>query len=160
MLRKLQAGVFYGKTTLRREVGGLVFVESIYREELRIPRHEHANPFFNLVLEGTYTEVCGSRTETRGPSTLALHPSGEVHADCWHGRSGRVFHVEISPSRLAQIQTYSHILNSPEDFHGGLPICLATRLYRERLRDDALSPLAMEGLVLEILAECSRRRAG
>ena len=160
MLRKLPAGSFYGKTTLRREVAGLVFAESVYREELRIPKHEHAHAFFNLVLEGTYTEVCGTRTQIRGPSTLALHPSGEVHADHWHGLGGRVFHVEIPPSRLEQVRTYSPILDSPEDFYSGLPTWLATRLYHEHLRNDGVSPLAMEGLVLEVLAECSRRRTG
>lgn len=75
MLRKLPSGAFYGKTALRREAAGMVFVESFYREELRIPRHEHANAFFNLVLKGSYTEVSGGRTSTRGPSTLAFHPA-------------------------------------------------------------------------------------
>src|SRR5262245_15347907 len=107
MFRKLPAGSFYGKTTLRREVAGMVFAECVYLEELQIPKHEHANAFLNLVLEGTYTEVCGTRTRTRGPSTLALHPSGEVHADRWHGPGGRVFHVEIPPSRLEQVRAYS-----------------------------------------------------
>jgi AraC family transcriptional regulator len=160
MLRKLPAGSFYGKTTLRREVSGLVFAESVYREELRIPKHEHANAFLNLVLEGTYTEVCGSRTRTRGPSTLALHPSGEVHADDWHGVGGHVFHVEISPSRLEHVRAYSPVLDTPQDFLGGLPVWIATRLYQEHCRNDGVSSLVMEGLVLEILAECSRRCAG
>jgi AraC family transcriptional regulator len=157
MLTKLPPGSFYGTTTLRREVAGLVFAESVYRNELRIPKHEHANAFLNLVLEGTYTEVCGSKTQTRGPATLALHPCGEIHADHWHGRGGRVFHVEVPAARLDQVRAYAPILESPEDFQGGLPISLATRLYHEHLRNDAVSGLVMEGLVLEILAECSRR---
>jgi AraC family transcriptional regulator len=160
MLRKLPPGSFYGKTTLRREVAGLVFAESVYGEEPYIPKHEHANAFFNLVLEGIYTEVCGSRTQTRGPSTLALHPSREVHADHWHGLGGRVFHVEIPPSRLEQVRAYSPVLDSPGDFQSGLPIWLATRLYQEHLRNDDVSPLAMEGLALEVLSECSRHRLG
>src|SRR5262245_61149158 len=160
MLRKLPAGSFYGKAALRREVAGLVFAESVYRQELRIPKHEHANAFLNLVLEGTYTEVSGGRTRTRGPSTLALHPAGEVHADHWHGAAGLVFHVEIPASRLEQIRAYSPVLDGPTDFHGGLPVWLATRLYHEHRRDDGVSSLAMEGLALEVLAECSRRRTG
>jgi AraC family transcriptional regulator len=160
MIRKLAAGSFYGKTILHREVAGLTFAESVYRNELCIPKHEHANAFFNLVLEGTYTEVCGTRTQTRGPSTLAIHPSGEAHADHWHGSGGRVFHVEIPQSRLEQVRAYSPVLDSPGDFHGGFPVWLVTRLHREHLRNDGVSPLVMEGLVLEVLAECSRRRPG
>jgi AraC family transcriptional regulator len=141
-------------------VGGLVFTESLYREELRIPKHEHANAFFNLVVEGTYTEVCGGRSRTRGPATLALHPCGEVHSNHWHGPGGLVLHVEIPPSRLEQVRTYSPILDSPAEFRDGLSIWLATRLYREHLRNDGISPLAMEGLTFEVLAECARGRRG
>src|SRR5262245_50718736 len=152
MVKRLHPGTFYGTTTLRREVAGLVFVESVYREELRIPKHEHANAFFNLVLEGTYSEVCGGRTRTRGPATLALHAGGEVHADHWHGPGGLVFHVEIPPSWLEHVRAYSPILDSPAEFHDGLPIWLTTQLYREHLRNDSVSPLAMEGLAFEVLA--------
>jgi hypothetical protein len=120
MLKKLRTGSFYGTTALRREVAGLVFVDSVYREERHIPKHEHTRAFFNLVLEGAYTEVCGATTRTRGPSTLALHPPGEVHADHWHGERVRVFHVELSLSRLEQVRAYSPVLDSPADFQGGL----------------------------------------
>jgi AraC family transcriptional regulator len=153
--RSLPSGPFYGDATFRREVGGVVFVESVYCHERHIPKHEHANAFFNLVLEGTYTESCHGVIRTRGPLTLALHPSGEAHADWWHGRGGRVFHVEIWASRLQQIREYSSVLDTPAEFRTGAPIWLASRLYREYLRNDAVSALAMEGLMLEILAECS-----
>ena len=160
MPRKLPAGFFYSETGRRREVAGLVFAESVYREGQRIPKHEHANAFLNLVIEGTYTEVCGPRTRVRGPSTLALHPCGEVHADHWHGRGGRVFHVDISPSRVEQVRAHSPVLDSPGDYRAGVPVWLATRLYREHVRNDGVSPLVMEGLALELLAECSRSAAG
>ena len=160
MHKTLSAGSFYGKTTLRREVAGLVFAESVYREELNIPRHEHAHAFLNLVLEGSYTEVCGTHASTRGPSTLALHPCGEVHADHWHGPGGRVFHVEISSSWRARVGAHSAVLDAPADFKDGLTIWLARRLYREYLRDDDASPLAIEGLAFELFAECSRHVEG
>jgi AraC family transcriptional regulator len=158
MLTRLPSGSFYGTTTLRRDIGGLTFSESVYRDDLHIPEHEHANAFFNLVLEGTYTEICRHQARTRGPSTVALHPSGEAHADRWHGLGGRVFHVEISASRLQHVREHSSVLNAAAEFHTGLPVWLATRLYQEYRRQDAASPLAMEGLVLELLAECSRDR--
>jgi AraC family transcriptional regulator len=154
-----RAGSFYGDTSYRRVVDGVILAESVYRRDQRIPTHEHAHPFLNLVLEGAYTETCGKRARTRGPFSLALHPSGERHADHWHS-VGRVFHVEISPSRLEQVRGYSPVLDSPEEFRRDLPSWLAMRLYHEHLRNDAESPLAMEGLLLELLAECSRRRSG
>ena len=59
MIRKQPAGSFYGRTTLRREVAGFVVAESVFSEELCIPKHQHANAFLDFVLEGTYTEICG-----------------------------------------------------------------------------------------------------
>lgn len=156
MLKTLAAGTFYGTTTVRRELAGLVFAESVYRDRLRIPRHEHANAFVNLVVEGTYTETCGVRSRTRGPSTLAIHPCGEAHADQWHTSGGRVFHVDFAPSFLERVRAYSKALDVPQDLEGGLPVWLATRLYQEHLSDDGASSLAMEGLTFEMLAECSR----
>jgi AraC family transcriptional regulator len=156
MVKKLLPGTFCGMTNLRRELAGFVFVESVYREELSIPKHEHVNAFFNFVLEGTYTEVCGGRTRSRGPATLALHPPGEAHADRWHSPGGLVFHVEIPAARLEHVRVYSSVLDGSMEFHDGLPIWLATRLYHEHLRNDGVSSLAMEGLVFEVLAECAR----
>jgi tetratricopeptide (TPR) repeat protein len=33
--------ILYGKTTVRREIGGLVLVESVYGHELHSPKHQH-----------------------------------------------------------------------------------------------------------------------
>ena len=49
------------------------------------------------------------------------------------------------------------------DFRGGLPVGLASKLYREFQEPDAVSHLAIEGLGLELiasLARYSRRRIG
>src|SRR4029434_8540443 len=91
---RLPPGSFFGTTTIRRDIGGMTFAESVYRNPMHIPKHEDANAFFNLVLEGTYTEVCHKVPRTRGPFTLVLHPAGEEHADRWHGGGGRVVHVD------------------------------------------------------------------
>jgi len=48
----------YGTTALRREGVALLFVDSVYREERHIPKHEHARAFFNLVLEES--KSCGT----------------------------------------------------------------------------------------------------
>jgi AraC family transcriptional regulator len=52
------------------------------------------------------------------------------------------------------------VLDQPVDLQGSTPIRLATHLYDEFRRQDNLSPLAMEGLVLELMVETSRRATG
>jgi AraC-like DNA-binding protein len=48
------------------------------------------------------------------------------------------------------------VLDRPADYEGGPQVWLAKRLFEECRRHDDVSPLAVEGLVLELLAECSR----
>jgi AraC family transcriptional regulator len=154
---RLPSGTFYGEIVRNRAVGGFILSESVFGADLRIPPHSHENPFLYFVLRGASTERYEQKTRSAEPSTLVFHPAGETHANHWHQGGGRCFHLEITPPMLARIHPYLPLLDGPADFHGGLPIGVAARLYREFHRDDDVSPLAMEGLALELLAEVARR---
>jgi AraC family transcriptional regulator len=157
MATRLSAGTFFGQTQKRLEVAGLTFAESVYSAGLRIPPHEHANAFFCFVVEGRYEEVYGGKSRTGSTSTLAFHPAGERHSNHWCGEGGRAFHIDISQKRARSIREHGPVLDAPADFRGGEAPWLAGRLYREYRRPDGASPLALEGLALEILAEASRQ---
>jgi AraC family transcriptional regulator len=68
-----------------------------------------------------------------------------------------VFSVEIAPQWLGESPEYRAVLDQPADFQGGPLARLAFRLYREFRGPDIFSPLAVEGLMLEIAAERARR---
>ena len=157
MNSRLPSGTFFGQSQARFEVAGLTFIESAYTAGFDISTHEHDHAFFYLVIEGTCEETCRSRTSTCGPSTLVYHPSGEPHANRWPGAGGRAFHIEISQTRADSIREYSSVLDNRAEYRGGMTLWLAMRLYREFSRSDGASLLALEGMVLEILAEASRR---
>ena len=157
MATKLAPGTFFGQTQRTLEVAGLTFAESVYPANIHIPLHVHEEAFFYLVIEGVYDEACGRETRSGGPSSLVFHPAGEPHANRWHDSGGRVFHIEISRARADAIREHGPCLDRPADFRGGVAPWLAGRLYREYRRPDGASTLAMEGLVLEILAEAARR---
>src|SRR5262249_40707318 len=116
--------------------------------------------FFSLVLQGYCTEVYEHRTRSAGPSILVFHPAGGSHADHWAGAGGRCFHIEIGQARLERAREHASLLDHSTDFRSGDPIWLATRLYKEFQRMDSASSLAMEGLVLELLAHSSRSGVG
>jgi AraC family transcriptional regulator len=161
MVAKLAAGTFYGKTEGRCERAGFTFVESAYsrQSQLRLPVHIHENAFLCFVVAGVCEESSGGRTKTVHPSALMFHPAGEPHADRWHEMGGRSFHVNISEARAKALADNVPVLNAPAVFEHGMVPWLARRLYGEYQRRDDLALLAMEGLVLEILAEVSRQRA-
>jgi AraC family transcriptional regulator len=154
---KLTSGTFYGEIVRSQRIGGFILSESTYGPDLRIPAHSHENPFLYFVLQGASTELYQQKTRWAESSMLVFHPAGETHENHWHQAGGRCFHIEITPSMLARIRQHTPVLDGPADFHGGLPAGVAARLYGEFHRSDEVSPLAMEGLALELLAEVSRR---
>jgi AraC family transcriptional regulator len=157
MITKLPPGSFFGRTISRRAIAGISALESAYSPGLHIPAHEHVAAFFDLVVAGGCTEVLGGHARARGLWTCAFHPAGEVHSSCWHGPGARCFHVEVAPPLLDRVRQYSTGLDHPVHFPVGAPHLLGTRLYEEFRQPDELSPLAIEGLTLELLAECSRQ---
>jgi len=91
------------------------------------------------------------------PSTLTFRSSGETHEDLIHGLGGRIFVLEICSGWIERLREQSLTLKStPEHLGGALPH-LAARLNHEFHKTDSAAQLAMEGLVLEMLAEASRK---
>lgn len=66
--------------------------------------------------------------------------------------------IEVPPAWLERLREYSSLPDMSVDLGGGELVWLATRLYREYRRMDACSTLAVEGLVLEMLALAGRGR--
>lgn len=158
MTIELAPGTFFGQTRGHLDVAGLVFAESLYAPGFDIPVHYHARAFFYLVLEGSCEEASGQKISTCGPSTLVFHPVAEPHANRWIGSGGRVLHVEMSQARADGIRQLAPAVDQRAEFQGGTVPWLAQRLYREYSRPDGASPLALEGLALEVLAETFRQK--
>ena len=158
MLKKLEPGSYYGTTERRYDLGGLTVAESVFPPGLVIPPHEHTNAFFCLLLEGCCTTSLDQRTWTGMPLTLVLFPAGLAHANRWHDAGGRALNVEFAHPWLERLRGRTTVLERPADYEGGPLVWLAGRLCEECRRQDDVSPLAVEGLALELVAECSRSR--
>lgn len=141
------------------EVGGFILTETAHAPCLTLPRHVHELANISFVLKGSFTEVVNRRPQECGPLSLLMKPAGEVHSNKY-GRSGaRCLIVEVTQGRLEAIRPHSKVFNSTEHLRGGLLPALALRVYKEfRLRDKA-SPLIIEGLLLEMLGQATRRDA-
>jgi AraC family transcriptional regulator len=132
--------------------------ESTYPGETAIPPHEHTAAFFDYIVAGGCIETLGTRRRQRDSATLAFHPAGEVHASQWHGADARCFHIELPSSLIERAKQYSAGLSQPSFYTSGKSVWLAARLYAEFERPDPISDLAIEGLTLELLCECSSLR--
>lgn len=158
MALKLDAGCFYGKALRNSDAAGLIFSESTYPPDSRLPKHSHLHPYFCFVMEGSYTETYGNKVRECKASTSVFHPAGEIHAEQFHQRGARVFSLELNRRWLKLVSEPTVALIDPSDFNVGPVSWILTRIYRESRLMDHASPLIIEGLVLEILGEASRTR--
>jgi len=158
MKRILYEGEFFGQTLKSCEVAGLSLTETTHGPNIKLPRHAHSHAYFCIALQGTYTEVYEKKIRECHALTLAFHPPFELHSEQFRDLIVRSFNVEMKPCFLERIREHSPILDSPADFQGGLTAMLGIRAYNEFQRMDGASPLVIEGLILEMIAEASRLR--
>ena len=153
----LPSGQLYGTRLRSYASSDLKLMETVYAPGAQLPRHSHECASLCLVLQGTYSEVYGRDTRVCRTSTLVFYSPGEEHSDYFLAEGGRCFNAEVSSRWLEHVREYSAVMDSPTEFNSANVVHLATKLYKEfRLMDEA-APLAIEGLMLEILAEASRR---
>src|SRR5215471_3392630 len=157
MQTRLSHGSFYGSVVSRRAVSEFLLNETVYPAGARIPRHSHEDGYFCLVRQGNYSEAYGVKKRACGPFTFAFHPPGEMHSEQFGDTEARSFNIEITSDWLERMRLYSVRLDGPAHFQGGPLAALALKLYREFQSADPVSHIAIEGLILEIVAEASRR---
>jgi AraC family transcriptional regulator len=147
----------HGKVTeSRRLAGGFRLSETLYVPGLVLPWHAHENANFSFVLEGGYAERFGKQQRECDPGMLVMHPAGEQHADVHGNAPVRLLTVEVESDRLRSIQDAARVLHDSLDARGTEYLRLAKTLEAEFHRSDAASPLAIEALVLEVLATSAR----
>jgi AraC family transcriptional regulator len=147
---------FYGGQSASWQLAGLTLSESIYPKNLKMTAHRHEPAYFGIVLGGAYDETVERKTRHCKQLTTVFHPQGESHSVAFQNREARIFRVELNQRWHNQVEDYAKIPGNSATFHGGLVASLALRLYNEYRNRDKWSPLAIEGLSFEILAEVSR----
>lgn len=137
----------------RRDVGGVLLSEVSYPAGLWIPSHTHEHSFFSFCVGGEPGRFLASRGELQG--RLIYHPPGETHGGHKRDEWGNSFYVELGPELQKRLDEFGTPVNS-FNLESGHARQLAARLYKEFHERDAASTIAIEGLVLEMLARCSR----
>jgi AraC family transcriptional regulator len=120
--------------------------------------HSHPSALFCISLDGSCVEVYGNRLREYQPFTLEYLPMDHTHSLIVQAVDLRAFCVEIPPAWFDRIREYSLIVDQCVYAHRGLLGGLFMNLYKEFREMDAASPLAIEGITLEMLAEASRSR--
>jgi AraC family transcriptional regulator len=138
-------------------VAGFTLTEGVHPADSIIPWHWHPHPTICCVLEGAFTEIAAGTAVACAPATVKFMPGGERHWDRFDLGPARGLLVEVVPETVLSLQPYAAVLDRRIHYHGGEVAELAFRIHRELRRMDDAALLAIEGLLLELLALASRR---
>jgi AraC family transcriptional regulator len=142
------------------QVAGFTLTEGIHPAGSTLPWHTHDGPTICFVLHGAFTEIRSGETLACTPTTLKVTPAGERHWDRFDQGDAHGLLIETDPGRAEALRPHAAVLDRHSVFHGGLPAAIAHRIHEELRGMDDAAPLAIEGLLLELLAAATRRGNG
>src|SRR6266481_2674772 len=152
----LTQSVFPSSVIKTRDVSGFQMMEGLYYANTKVPKHSHVQAVFCIALKGRCAEVYGSQVRDYQPLTVQFLPPNETHSLEISSLEVQAFSVEVAPQWFERTREYSLFLDKSVHSRGGLLSRLFMALYKEFRHMDDASPLAVEGLALEMLAEVSR----
>lgn len=158
MAVKLTAGQYHGEIVTSREVADLRLLENCYPPNRKLARHSHESACFSLLLGGGYTEQYAKTSLEWRHLSVGFSPPHEEHISLIPHTGARFFIAEVGPEWLGRTFEVRPPPTKSTIFRGGILSWLAVRLYKEACRMDDVSPLAIEGIMLEMGAEVLRRR--
>jgi AraC family transcriptional regulator len=144
-----------GESLRSRTIGPFTLSERLYPAELVLPKHAHRQTCITFVIEGAFEERYSNGRLTCRSGAVRFLPAGEVHENRTESPV-RCLHVVADPAALHELDRHSVVPQIPAEINGLTATWLANRLYAEFSREDRASAIAIEGLVLEILAEFAR----
>jgi AraC family transcriptional regulator len=142
---------FGGFLHRQMEHAGIVLSEVQYGAAKKCPGHTHRRAFFSLLLRGHYAEQCRRRGLDYRPFDVGFHPEATEHADRTDHGNSRLLLIELEKPWITLLCEYSPGVDLAPRICNGKAGWLAARLYAE-LANRKVSPLAVEGIVLELLA--------
>lgn len=130
--------------------------EAVYESGTALGRHRHSNAYLSLILAGGYTEKYLNREIECTEGMLRFLPADELHENVFRVSTTCLL-VEIEPAVLQRLgEGQMQALSAPRQVAGPVSEWLANRMLHEFRAEDNVAPLAMEGVLLEILAESAR----
>ncbi len=137
------------------QFNGLGFYERSYSGRDGRPTHTHDEAYLILVLHGIVEETRKRQTEVRTPAMLTLLPAGDPHSTHFCG-GVRTFEIALPAPWSERLGRYVSLMERYAIYQNDIPTWLSLRLYREFRHQDSATPLMLEGLLLELLAQMAR----
>lgn len=142
------------------EVGGFRVTDAWFPAGEVLPPHVHERPILATMLSGSFLDVFRTRTHDCAPSTVFTEPAGEQHANKIQNAGAHVLVVQPDPVETERLRPASRLWEEIHCFRHGDIADRARQLSGEVRSPDAVTPIAIESLILEMLALAVRSGGG
>lgn len=137
-------------------VEGFSLREGVHPAGSSLAWHRHTGATICFVYSGGFAERYAGLTLDCAPGTLKITPAEEPHSNRFGREETRGLLIEADPAGLARLGPHARVLEDRASFHDAHLSLLGCRLLAELGAGDSAAPLAIEGLVLEVLAGAAR----
>jgi AraC family transcriptional regulator len=137
-------------------VPGFDVVAGVHEASSLLGRHTHDRPTICSVQHGRFTEYYPGKAVACDERMLKVTPAGEPHWNRFDAVDTYGLRIDVDASRMAEAPELVRLLDERVFLPAGPFLGVTRRLAAELQRPDEFSPLAAEGLLLELLARMAR----
>lgn len=148
--------VTQGRPLLALSVSAFQLTAGTYTPGRRLARHAHERAAVTIVTAGSFTEIFGSRRYTCAPWSVLIKPAAEAHADVYGSAGASCLFIEGAADWMTRFDAADGLFGRVSFLPPPAACSISRRLHREVRTLDEATPLAVEGLLLELFAEVTR----
>jgi AraC family transcriptional regulator len=124
----------------------------------RLPLHTHDRATVAVILSGSFDGLMRRTSHPCPVSTVLTEPPGEPHGNLIERGGAEVLTIQPDPGRTALLEPFGPVLGEVNHLRDAAVATVARRAAGELRAPDSLTPFAVEGLALEVLALAARLR--
>jgi AraC family transcriptional regulator len=156
---RIQETPFSGRIIRSQEFAGFRLVDGVYSAKTTVPTHAHPYAVFCVALKGMCTEAFAGNVRQYEASTVEFLPADQSHSLDFPFADTRAFSINIATYWIERAREFSLRLDNSVHAHAGLLSGLMMKIYGEFRHRDSASPVAIQGLVMEMFAAVSRNHS-
>lgn len=143
----------HGDRVERFHAGQFLLYRSTYSASTALPPHYHENAALTFSTRGSFTETVARRTFDCSALDVIVRPPGAAHTNRYEDGALCVI-VNVTPSMIAAFST--RLFDAPGAVPREIAFPIVHRIAREFSNAGDVSPIVVEGLLLELIGEASR----
>ncbi|ERJ59121.1 helix-turn-helix domain-containing protein [Sphingobacterium paucimobilis] len=155
-MKSLTLGQHFGESKRKIKFNNLIISEAVIAPNSHVPWHYHENAYFLYSVKGNFMEVNKKEKIQCSRNTLLYHNWQEPHYNESISEGVNYFHIEIEKKWFSQKELNPDIIEGSINIHHPEIKSLFQNIYKELNVQDAVTPIAIEGMLLQAFALLQR----